>query len=131
MAAPVALAAGLFTYMVTRTIVSGVCRGPGSMAWPAQQAFPVDTGPSRAYHMCRHYSCRLQLAPHVPVLPAAGCAATCADPDTKHTPGMPIDCLKSSNYGEQWRNSIRGFFQERIRNGHITVFDREVAMPRV
>jgi hypothetical protein len=44
---------------------------------------------------------------------------------------MPIDCLKSSNYGEQWRNSIRGFFHERIRNGHITIFDREVAMPRV
>jgi len=74
-AAPVVLAAGLFTYMVTRTIVS--------------------------------------------------------DPDTRHTPNMPIDCLKSSNYGESWRNSIRGYFDARIKAGHITIFDREIAMPRV
>jgi hypothetical protein len=44
---------------------------------------------------------------------------------------MPIDCLKSSNYGESWRNSIRGYFDSRIKAGHITIFDREVAMPRV
>jgi hypothetical protein len=71
-AAPVALAAGLFTYMLTRVIVS--------------------------------------------------------DPDTRHSPNMPIDCLKSSNYGEQWRNSIRGYFHDRIKAGNITIFDREVAM---
>jgi hypothetical protein len=41
---------------------------------------------------------------------------------------MPIDCLKSSNYGEQWRNSIRGYFHDRIKAGNITIFDREVAM---
>jgi len=74
-AAPVALAAGLFTYMVTRTIVS--------------------------------------------------------DPDTKHTPNMPIDCLKSSSYGEQWRNSIRGFFDSRIKSGSISIFDNGAsAIPR-
>lgn len=95
------------------------------MAWPAQQAFPVDTCADTTHAACSwpltslfFFCCWL-------------CCKTCADPDTKHTPSMPIDCLKSSNYGEQWRNSIRGFFHERIRNGHITIFDREVAMPRV
>jgi hypothetical protein len=72
-AAPVALAAGLFTYMLTRTIVS--------------------------------------------------------DPDTRHTPTMPIDCLKSRNYGESYRNTIRSYFHSRIQAGHITIFDREVAIP--
>jgi hypothetical protein len=44
---------------------------------------------------------------------------------------MPIDCQKSINYGESWRNSIRGYFHDRIKAGHITIFEREIAMPRV
>jgi len=74
-AAPVALAAGLFTYMVTRVIVS--------------------------------------------------------DPDTKHNANMPLDCLKTSTYGEQWRNTIRGLFNERIKQGSISIFDNGApAIPR-
>jgi hypothetical protein len=42
---------------------------------------------------------------------------------------MPIDCLKSRNYGESYRNTIRSYFHSRIQAGHITIFDREVAIP--
>jgi hypothetical protein len=51
------------------------------------------------------------------------------DPDTRHTPAMPIDCLKSRNYGESYRNTIRSYFHNRIQAGNITIFDREVAIP--
>lgn len=63
----------------------------------------------------------------LPVLLRGSCVLP-PDPDTRHSPNMPIDCLKSSNYGEQWRNSIRGYFHDRIKAGNITIFDREVAM---
>ena len=36
---------------------------------------------------------------------------------------MPIDCLKSSSYGEQWRNTIRGIFDSRIKSGAISIFN--------
>lgn len=71
-AAPVALAGALFSYMLTRTIVS--------------------------------------------------------DPDTRHTPNMPIDCHKSGAYGEEWRNYIRGFFDNRIKAGAISIFDNGSAI---
>lgn len=67
-------------------------------------------------------------------MPCLTCGVTVPchpDPDTRHTPNMPIDCQKSINYGESWRNSIRGYFHDRIKAGHITIFEREIAMPRV
>jgi hypothetical protein len=41
---------------------------------------------------------------------------------------MPIDCQRSSAYGEQYRNTVRGLFDERIRAGAITIFDRTPAI---
>lgn len=71
-AAPVLVAAGLFSYMLTRTFVS--------------------------------------------------------DPDTKHNVNMPLDCQKARSYGELYRNTIRGFFADRIKAGHITIFSHPQAM---
>lgn len=40
---------------------------------------------------------------------------------------MPIDCQRTQAYGEMWRNTIRGLFDERIRAGHISIFgDRQI-----
>jgi hypothetical protein len=66
-AAPVALAGALFSYMVTRTMT--------------------------------------------------------ADPDTKLSTSMPLDCKTSTAYGQEWRNTIRGFFASRIEAGEITIFN--------
>jgi hypothetical protein len=71
-AAPVLVAAGLFSYMVTRTFV--------------------------------------------------------ADVDTKHNLNMPLDCPKARSYGELYRNTIRGFFDSRIKSGNITIFTHPQAM---
>lgn len=71
-AAPVAVAAGLFSYMMARTFMS--------------------------------------------------------DPDVRHTPNMPIDCQRSSAYGESYRNTIRGLFDARIRQGAITIFENTPAI---
>ncbi|KAF6255047.1 hypothetical protein COO60DRAFT_1641835 [Scenedesmus sp. NREL 46B-D3] len=46
-----------------------------------------------------------------------------ADPDTRLRANMPLDCKTSTAYGEEWRNTIRGFFASRIEAGHITIFD--------
>ena len=52
-----------------------------------------------------------------------------SDPDTRHTPNMPLDCLKSSAYGEQWRNTIRGLFNERIKAQNISIFNNQQVIP--
>jgi hypothetical protein len=39
------------------------------------------------------------------------------------TTNMPLDCKTSTAYGEEWRNSIRGFFADRIAAGEITIFN--------
>lgn len=45
---------------------------------------------------------------------------------------MAIDCKAASSYGEQWRNSIRGYFASRIEAGHISIFNNgPAAMKRV
>jgi hypothetical protein len=46
-----------------------------------------------------------------------------ADPDTKLSTSMPLDCKTSTAYGEEWRNTIRGFFASRIEAGEITIFN--------
>lgn len=74
-AAPVALAGALFSYMLTRTIVS--------------------------------------------------------DPDTRHSVNMPLDCQRTSAYGESWRNTIRGLFDQRIKDGAYTIFANQPAINRV
>jgi hypothetical protein len=43
---------------------------------------------------------------------------------------MPIDCQRSSAYGEAWRNTIRGLFDERIKAGAITIFGDARAINR-
>lgn len=43
---------------------------------------------------------------------------------------MPIDCQASSSYGESYRQSIRGWFDHRIRTGAITIFDNPPAIRR-
>lgn len=39
------------------------------------------------------------------------------------TTNMPLDCKTSTAYGEEWRNTIRGFFASRIEAGDITIFN--------
>lgn len=73
-AAPVALAGALFSYMLTRTIVS--------------------------------------------------------DPDTRHSVNMPLDCQHTRAYGDNWRNTIRGFFDQRIKDGAYTIFTNQPAINR-
>jgi hypothetical protein len=72
--APVVLAGGLFSYMMTRTFVS--------------------------------------------------------DPDTKHNVNMPIDCSSSRAYGEMYRQTVRGWFADRIKAQNYHIFDNgSNAMP--
>lgn len=41
---------------------------------------------------------------------------------------MPLDCPKARSYGELYRNTIRGFFDSRIKAGNITIFSHPQAM---
>lgn len=53
-----------------------------------------------------------------------------SDPDTRHSPNMDIDCKVSRAYGESYKQTIRGWFADRIKAQNYHIFDNGAnAMP--